>query len=272
MGFFFNESERVVIYRRPFSPNSDPDKGSPVDDSDSNALVIDTGSSGCRVGLANEDGPSVITKFTTDSPIRHGYIVDCNKLEEHWREILNRPDIKYDGNPILFTVPQVAKNQEVEMITQIAFESLNATYFQIFNQCLLALYASGRTTGLVLDCGQELTHCVPINEGKIYYPGVVTLELGGVDLTKYLETLIGPHEQIEEIKENACIICPNRLNTSQWNSVECELSSGQVLTMGRERYDCPEPLFTPSLLRQELEPLTIHEAIYHSMRNCDADI
>ncbi|KAM7534794.1 hypothetical protein Aperf_G00000108016 [Anoplocephala perfoliata] len=237
-----------------------------------NILIIDTGSSGCRVGFANENGPNVITNFTTDSPIHRGHIVDFGKLEDHWWEILNRPEIKYEGNPILFTVSQVASRQEMEMIAQTAFESFNATHLQIFNQSLLALYASAKTTGLVLDCGHELTHSVPIDDGKVYYPGAVTLELGGAELTKRLEKLIGPHEHIEEIKQIACEVHPNRQYVRQGNHVDRVLSTGEMIRIGNERFDCPEALFTPSLLKYEPGPLAIHEAIYHSLRRCNLDI
>lgn len=45
------------------------------------------------------------------------------------------------------------------------FETFNVPSFYVSIQAVLSLYSSGRTTGLVLDSGDGVTHCVPIFEG-----------------------------------------------------------------------------------------------------------
>ena len=47
---------------------------------------------------------------------------------------------------------------------QIMFETFNVPALYVANQCTLALYASGRTTGVVLDSGDGSTFAVPIYE------------------------------------------------------------------------------------------------------------
>lgn len=53
----------------------------------------------------------------------------------------------------------------------------------------MALYASGKTTGVVLDSGEGITHSIPIFEGFAIPFATIKLEIGGKDLTKYFISL-----------------------------------------------------------------------------------
>ena len=77
-------------------------------------------------------------------------------------------------------------NENREKMTEFIFERFNVPSLFIASQGLLSLIASGRTTGVVLDCGDGITQVIPIYEGTIQSNSIARIDFAGRDLTEYL--------------------------------------------------------------------------------------
>ncbi|CAL4250119.1 unnamed protein product [Meganyctiphanes norvegica] len=190
----------------------DTSKYEVVNNYGTSALVVDNGSGVIKAGLAGDDlprcvfpsiigypryqavmvggGESYIGKSAQSKrgilslkyPIEHGIVTDWEDMEKIWHHAFhNELNVVPDEHPILLTEAPHNPLMNREKTCQIMFESFNSPALYIALQAVLALYASGRTTGIVLDVGDGVTHTVPVYENYSLPHAVHRLNLAGRD-------------------------------------------------------------------------------------------
>ncbi|EIW81935.1 actin 5C [Coniophora puteana RWD-64-598 SS2] len=224
-------------------------------------------------------------------PMEHGLITDWNAMEKIWNHIFdNEMKIISQNHPMVLTETVFNPKAHREKMTQIMFETFGTPAFYVGMRSIFSLYAAGRTTGLIVNSGEEMTFTAPVYEGFLLPRATLELPLAGADVTLYIVrklkerecsfTAVASPELIRAtaccIKEELCYVAcrfdEEMQAASQSSSLakDYELPDKQRITLGSERFCASEVLFQPRVLGPN--GLGIHEAVKHSISTCDPDI
>ncbi|KAL3308771.1 Alpha-centractin [Cichlidogyrus casuarinus] len=215
-------------------------------------------------------------------PIENGIIKDFNEMESIWQHIYSKElVVNPEEHPVLLTEPPHNPRQNRERMAEIFFETFSAPALYISIQAVLSLYASGRTTGVVLDSGDGVTHSVPIYQGFAIPHAIERSDLAGRDITRYLRFLLrkegndlhtsAEFEVVRQIKERACFVSlnPGKADTSD-STATYPLPDGSTIDIKSARYLAPELLFRPDFIGKEC--YGIHQVLTYSIARSDLDL
>uniref|UniRef100_A0A1I8FQ44 Actin n=1 Tax=Macrostomum lignano TaxID=282301 RepID=A0A1I8FQ44_9PLAT len=252
------------------------------------ALVVDNGSGMCKAGFAGTttlrgrcSRPSWADRSTAyigdeaqsrrgvlalKYPIEHGVVTNWDDMEKIWHHTFYN-ELRAPLNP----------KANREKMTQIMFETFNTPAMYVAIQAVLSLYASGRTTGIVLDSGDGATRCRTPSSGWTWP--------AGRDLTDHLVRILtergydfktsAEREIVRDMKEKLCYSALDFEQEMSTAASSSALEKRYELPDGghrrSERFRCPEALFQPAILG--MESAGIHETVFKQrVMKCDMDI
>lgn len=184
------------------------------------SLVVDIGSSSSKAGWSGEDQPAVVIptvaekgyarhteaveapmyneeaakEGTAPGVLMHrGVVQDWDGVEKYWQTVLNEVGVSQTNTErtpvLLIDSPSSSVSDRVKW-AEILFEGYRAPSLCIGNSASLSIFAAGRTTGVVVDCGAGLTTSVPVFEGLALTHACTSSEMGGMDVTSRLQKLL----------------------------------------------------------------------------------
>ncbi|KAL0606899.1 Actin, cytoplasmic 2 [Plecturocebus cupreus] len=168
-------------------------------------------------------------------------------MEKIWHQTLyNKLHLAPEKHPMLLTEASLNSKTNHKKITQIMFETFNTPAIYMAIQAVLSLYASGHTTGIVMDSSNGVIHTVPIYrvEGEIVCDIKEKLLYIALDFKKEMAMAAS--------------------SSSRRRAMSCP-----VITIGKERFGCPKVLFQPSFLGMEC--CDIHKTTFNSIIKCGMD-
>eukprot|EP00927_Polykrikos_kofoidii_P006856 TRINITY_DN12785_c0_g1_i2.p1 TRINITY_DN12785_c0_g1~~TRINITY_DN12785_c0_g1_i2.p1 ORF type:complete len:379 (-),score=65.13 TRINITY_DN12785_c0_g1_i2:214-1350(-) len=283
-------------------------------------VVIDAGSGSCRAGFAGEEVPRFVfptmvgrprtsnvmagtnaQKFYVGEeaqqrrgickvsyPIVNGIVADWDDMEKIWGCLFfNHLRVNPQEHVVLLTEPAMNPKANRMEMTRVMFTVFHAPAMYVATQAVLSLYASGRTTGVVGDIGDGVSHVVPIYEGFAMPHAVARSNLSGKKITEYLMKLMSEtgvtfsssseKDIVRDIKEKCCYVAKDffeETETAASDPSSCqmiyEMPDGQKITLGSERFRATEALFKPVHLALETPGFPV--MLFEVIMKCEIDI
>ena len=257
-------------------------------------IVIDTGAYATRAGFGGDSEPQCIiptvigrakqisgqpppTKeiytgsdvFTTTAslhlkcPIVDRIISNTDDVEKLWAHIFQKElNIQPEEHPVLMTESPQNTKQMREKTTQIMMETFKVPAFYLSYPEVLSLYSENKTSGIVIDAGETITHVLPVFQcfGMTHVVG--RLDVGGRTLNAFLKKLIADgdiqlpqaneREIIRDIKEQLCYVPlqkaeKHEIDAGPEAAAKFSLPDGNSISLNKQRFYCPELFFNPQL-------------------------
>jgi actin-related protein len=229
---------------------------------------------------------SLTSAHFAQNPVERGAVTNWDDFETALRHIFSHLELDASTHPILIGEPPLNPRVNREKLTEVLFESFQTPAMYVALTGILGLFSSGRTTGLVVDSGHDVTQIVPVYDGHTLPHAIQRYNFGGRDVGAMLKTKLLTREEdpladlsdadAQAIKEQHGRVAADydeelaraQFDEETWRTYT--LPDGQTVTLKDEPLQCGETLFKPDLL-ELWEQKGIHAAIAATILKCDLD-
>eukprot|EP00658_Telonema_sp_P-2_P023632 TRINITY_DN19476_c0_g1_i14.p1 TRINITY_DN19476_c0_g1~~TRINITY_DN19476_c0_g1_i14.p1 ORF type:complete len:373 (-),score=121.72 TRINITY_DN19476_c0_g1_i14:364-1482(-) len=276
-------------------------------------LIIDTGSGLMKVGFGGEDAPRDVFSTTVGRPkpervqechgraiwvgeplcknfldfswpVERGEITNWEDMELIWKDTLDQ--VEAGTTNVMIPTPPTGSEAQDEKVMELMFETFGVAAATMPLAPLLALFSSGRTTGVVLESGHGCTIATALHDTQPQ--AAVSTQLAGCDVTAVVRHLLPqecPHlslEQLERagvqealagngVKGHACYVAlefDGHVAEEFSMDESFGLPDGTELKVAKLRALAPEVLFQPRLMEECGLPPTEAPALQGVVAGC----
>jgi len=134
--------------------------------------------------LRNKNKESYNLKFL--KPGDHKNLLDFEFFELLKETLENKMMISPSDFKVIVNTSPIRNSENIIRLSKLFIEDLNFKALAIVNSSSLSLFSTGRTSGLVVECGESRSYIVPVYEGFPLYHALNKNRIGGKDLTNVL--------------------------------------------------------------------------------------
>ncbi|MGY0219259.1 hypothetical protein ACWJJH_18060 [Endozoicomonadaceae bacterium StTr2] len=235
------------------------------------AVVIHIGSGDMLAGFAGDAEPSV--KVSSAEFARHGVIEDWAGFEKAIAEVYSQLGANPERQPVLMSAVALNPAFKRQKMLEVMYEKFRVPGYHAMNEALLSLFASGRTTGLVVLSGQGGTYTVPIEDGYPLMHATIRLDLAKVDVDRKMQSLLkaeGKNVALDTAGEIVAELGYISTNYEQDMKAGSPTETYRGIAVGKPRFAALETMFKPELISMKSAGLA--ETAYNSVMKCDVDL
>jgi len=283
-------------------------------------VVFDFGSSFTKIGFAKEDEPRFIfptivgypvtTKkkerksrikdifvgydvyynfhnLNIIKPVNYGQITDWTAFSALISYSFSQLNVNSENHPVLVTESAFSPQSQKEKIGDILFDNFKVPRIHFVKNSIVSLYASGRTSGVVINFGEQMIEMTSIYEGFTIDHDIRRINIGGENITTQLRQYVEELgiiietpldiEKVRKLKEKLCFVSlnpnmenkeNNKQNISQFNFKPTK--SGYYLS--NKLFQAPEIFFQPDFQKLEKSDQDLVKEIFSIVYSHDVDL